>query len=164
MQKRLLNKKGISPLIATVLLIAATIGIFLIVFALIKGNIVGTIEKSTTCGAQEETSIDISAEFTGCDTKDGSPYAEIIVKNNGQIKVEGYMFVFYNGEVAYGIPPSLKPTKAGEQRSNQIKIKSGKIEDCPDKIEVYPGIVKETSGKAKFVVCKNKKVEVIQSK
>ncbi|MBS3152145.1 hypothetical protein J4230_01910 [Candidatus Woesearchaeota archaeon] len=158
MQKRLMAKKGISPLIATVLLIGATIGVFLIVFALIRGITLGTIEKSTDCGAQEETSLDIGAEFT-CGSENGEDYADITVTNNGNIKVEGFMFVFYNGEEGKSFPPTLNPTKPAEQSINKIKADS-----CPDRIEIYPGIVKETSqGKAKFLVCKDKKIEVLKS-
>ena len=31
---------------------------------------------------------------------------------------------------------------------------------CPTKVEVYPGIVKEAKDKAKFIVCKDKMIEV----
>ncbi len=155
MQKRLGNKKGISPLIATVLLIAATIGLFLIVFALIRGITVGTIEKSTDCGAQESTSLDITGSFT-CD-ESNPDQTDITVVNNGQVKVEGFMFVLYNGDTGVGIPPTLNPTKAGEQSITQIRAK------CPDRIEIYPGIIKESSGKAKFIVCKDKKIDVTKS-
>ena len=163
MQKRLWNKKGISPLIATVLLIGATVGLFLIVFSLIRGVAVGTIEKSTTCGAQEETSLDISAEFS-CAKKSGTNYVDVLVSNKGQIKVEGFMFVFYEGSTGHAVPPTLNPTKPGEQTSTQIKFSGANIINCPEKIEVYPGIVKEAGkDKAKFIVCKDKKVEVSQS-
>lgn len=153
MQKRFGNKKGISPLIATILLIGATVGLFLIVFALIRGITVGTIEKSTDCGAQEATSLEISASYECI----GSDETDITITNNGQIKVEGFMFVFYNGDSGVGIPPTLNPTKPGEQSINKIKAA------CPDKIEVYPGIVKESSGKAKFIICKDKKIEVAKT-
>ncbi|MBI2148540.1 hypothetical protein HYU23_02575 [Candidatus Woesearchaeota archaeon] len=154
MQKRL-SKKGISPLIATVLLIGATVGVFIIVFSLIRGVTVGTIEKSTTCGAQEETSLDIAASFA-CSQDDST--VDVSVSNNGQTKVEGYMFVFYKGNEGKSVPPTLNPTKPGEQSMNKIKIDDPA--DCPDRIEVYPGIVKETGDKAKFLVCKDKKIEV----
>ncbi len=149
MQKRL-SKKGISPLIATVLLIGATVGVFLIVFGLIKGVAVSSIEKSTSCGAEEATSLDISGSFTCADN-----VAKVTVTNNGQVKVEGFMFVFFKGDKGQGAPPTLNPTKPGEQSINELAV-----DECPDRIEIYPGVVKETSGKAKFVVCKDKKIEV----
>ena len=157
MLKRL-NKKGISPLIATVLLIGATVGIFLIVFTLIRGVTVGSIEKSTSCGTEEAVALDIAAEYQ-CTNKNGEDVVEITVTNNGQVKVEGYLFVFYKGDQGKAVPPTLNPAKPGQQSINDIAIADA-ANDCPDRIEVYPGVVKEAKDQAKFLVCKDKKIEV----
>ena len=159
MQKGLWNKKGISPLIATVLLIGATIGIFLIVYALIQGVAVSTIEKSADCGAQEETSLEISGELS-CQGN----VANITISNNGQVKVEGYRFVLYEGANGHSPPPTLNPTKPAEQTINSLDISTLGLKNCPDRVEIYPGVIKEVGkNKAKFVICKDKKIEVSKS-
>lgn len=149
MLKRLRNKRGISPLIATVLLIGLVVVLGLIFFLFVKKQISAQTEK-VDCGAQEQITVDVTAEC-----KKSGEQTTVKLINLGKETIDGLRIVCTqaNGELT-SPPPTLINCKEGE--------------DCPvgynlgcENIEVLPGIVKEDDkGNPKFVLCIDKSIQV----
>ncbi len=149
MKKRILNNKGVSPLIATVLLVGAVMVIGVVVWLLFRGIIVGNVEK-VDCSATEELALDVSAE---CTCTNNNAY-DIKLRNNGQEKIDGLLVVsYYDGGDAIGSPAtflSVKPAEEGTVSYNNPG------DTCPTEVEVIPAVVKEANKKKKLVVCTDK--------
>ncbi len=148
MLKRLRNKKGISPLIATILLVGLVMVLGLIFFLFVKKQIAAQTEK-VDCGAQEAITVDITADCTKTDST-----TTVNLKNIGKETIDGLRIVCTSGNEATSPPPTLINCKEGE--------------DCPvsynlgcETIEILPGVVKEDNkGNPRFILCTDKSVTV----
>lgn len=150
MQKGLYNKKGISPLLATVLLIAATIAIGILVW-LFYSRTVANLGEKEQCGAQEGISLSITGKLT-CEGTN----AVIETSNVGSEKVDAYWFVFTDTSGQSAASPTINPTKPGVTTTHNINRPS-----CPDSVEIIPGIVNTKNKKVNF--CQDAKIQVARS-
>ncbi len=158
MQKRLMNNKGISPLIATVILIGATVALFAIVYTLMRGVTLGQVEK-VDCSSQEQITVDF---VPVCKTADNS--FEVEITNSGRTRIDGIMAVVHcNNGAPVGFPATVNSCKPGEVCKVAYTI-PGECTTGVDRVEVIPGVVKESSGKVKkFVACIDKSQEALCS-
>ncbi|MEK6937205.1 MAG: archaellin/type IV pilin N-terminal domain-containing protein [Nanoarchaeota archaeon] len=96
---RFLNKKGISPLIATVLLIGFTVALAGVVITW-GGGFVDRI----TAGTEERTDItlacssDVRFEIDKVVCNDGAGVSKITIENKGSIKIEEFRLRFFNAD------------------------------------------------------------------
>ena len=157
MQKRFMNKRGISPLIATVILVGATVALFVIIYALVRGVVVGQVEK-VNCAEQEQISLDINPS---CKTDSSSSPGSLNVElsNNGQIKIDGAMIVVHctaGNSVGFpaGVFSGCNPGEVCKLPLYGIpnECSGGSIE----KVEVIPGVIKGTGKVKKFTACIDK--------
>jgi flagellin-like protein len=81
--KRILNKKGITPLIATVMLIAVTIAIFGTIFFWLRGMISENVQKFDSPIEKECDNVVFTASV------DSSGYGKITVSNEGNVPIIG---------------------------------------------------------------------------
>ncbi len=103
---RFLNKRGISPLIATVLLIGFTVALAAVVITWGSGfvnKVTSTTEESTLKTISCTTDVSFEITKVTCDTEPGNPDpSTITVDNRGSLDIEGLILRFYdiNGEVS----------------------------------------------------------------
>lgn len=148
MLKGLKNKKGISPLIATILLVGLVMVLGLIFFLFVKKQISAQTEK-VDCGAQEAITVDVTADCTS----DGSK-TDVNLKNIGKKTIDGLRIVCTSGDDATSPPPTLINCKEGEDCLVSYNL------PC-DNIEILPGVVKEDNkGNPRFILCTDKSVTV----
>jgi len=129
------NKKGISPLIATVLIIGFTIVLAALVIQwggdLFKGFQEETgksAELSTKC-SYLLTGVDVTKPANGIIFDNGKKNATLIVDNNNpnEIMITGVKLKAYVGGEAYTSEMITKEIKAGDAR-----LVFGEIKDMPD--------------------------------
>ncbi|MBS3146482.1 hypothetical protein J4471_02180 [Candidatus Woesearchaeota archaeon] len=160
----MINKKGISPLIATILLIALVIAIALIVWFWYAEFLKQEIEK----GGQKaiaEGECTLAAEFSvssaECfvDNSDPDPskwkYNVLInIRNEGKIDIEDFRVRIYGDTGSQAV---LASKGLLETHSEQTSIRYDRTEvGIPNKLEIMPVIT--TDGITK--TCTNKAVEV----
>ncbi|HLC58569.1 MAG TPA: archaellin/type IV pilin N-terminal domain-containing protein [Candidatus Nanoarchaeia archaeon] len=148
MRKRLFNNKGVSPLIATVLLIGATLVIGVVVYLLFSGIIVGNVEK-VDCEANELISLEVTASCVN-----SADQFEVTVNNVGRERLDGLMVVAYYGTEGFGLPSETLSIDAGEQGSIPYMNIEGR--GSPEAVEVIPGVVKDAGSKKKLALCIDK--------
>jgi len=149
MLKRLRNKRGISPLIATVLLIGLVMVLGLIFFLFVKKQISAQTEK-VDCGAQEQITVDVAAE---CEINDGTTTVKL--SNLGKETIDGLRIVCtQDNDELTSPPPTLINCKEGEDCPVSYNL------ECKN-VEVLPGVVKEDNkGNPRFVLCTDKSIQV----
>ncbi len=146
MQKRLVNKRGISPLIATVILIGFAVALFLILFIFARDFVLKAGSKEE-CGPQEMASLNIAAECSG--------NLKCTVINNGK-KIDAFIVVAYTSAGGTGLPISWTSIDTGEE----FETGWDPLDSQPTEVEVIPGVVKDDSGEPKLVMCSQKLVRV----
>ena len=139
------NKKGVSPLIATVLLVGFVVVLGLLFFLFAKKQIVAQTEKIEF---GEQFGVDISAS---CLLDAGT--TKVTLSNLGTKTIDGIRIICTENSGEATSPPATL-----------INCKPG--EECPvtynlmcNQVEVLPGIVQE-NGEAKFVLGTDKSVTV----
>lgn len=136
------NKRGISPLIATVLLVGLVVVLGVLFFLFAKGQITAQLQKQQ-CEGTDIINIDFSAE---CKKDENS----VTLTNHGQGTIDGVRFIF--NEQSPG--PSMINLKPGDTFT--VNFKDGT--NLGDDVEVIPLIMKESEDKAVGVLCIDKSV------
>ncbi len=149
------NKKGISPIIATVILVGLVVILGLAFFLFARNQIAAQTEK-IECGSQEEFSIDISASCSIINNPSGGKATSVVLSNKGSDTIDGMRIICTHQD---------PPGGATSPPATPLNCKTG--EDCTvdynyecDTVEVLPGVVKENDDKTKFVLCTDKSVTV----
>lgn len=150
------NKKGLSPVIASVLLILLVLVLAAIIFFWARGFISEQIQKFDQPIANFCTQVDFDADLIS-----GGGSYKLEVVNRGNVDV----FYF-----------DIKKTKGGEQETTKFKfsVDAGdaktemidiNMEDgnLPEKITLYPALIGTIKGKSanKAVVCNDHGLEII---
>src|SRR3989338_71007 len=152
MEKRFGGKKGISPLIATVILVCAVVVIAVGVWLLFSGIVIGNIQK-VDCGIKEQIAQDISAS---CSINGNT--LDVKVTNVGNSDVDAIRIVsYYQDGSASGIPPSGRKISPGEEF---IFSYNNPRANGPESVEVIPGVIKEEGEGHKLVLCIDKLQQV----
>jgi len=96
-----MKKRGISPLIATILLIGFTVGLAMLVFTW-GGGLFRDITESTETQATDQLVCvnDLSLVLSGCDVEQGGQVSYTI-ENKKSTEIEGYILRIYNGNDNY---------------------------------------------------------------
>ncbi len=136
-----MKKKGISPVVATILLIAIVIILALIVFLWAKGFIQESIQKKGMSADQACDEINLQASYS-------SSSGDLEIINNGNIPMYGFEV---NKEYSGG--------SETESFSNE-PITSGKtfnkhIGEEYNRIEIFPKILGQGENSKKVYTCKN---------
>lgn len=148
-KKSLMARKGISPLIATVLLIGLVVILALIFFLFLREQIAAQTQK-IECGAQEQLNVDISATC-GPNENGGTV---VTLNNVGAETIDGIRIVCTESSGGATSPPStLINCKTGEQCDVSYNL------NCAE-VEVLPGVVIEREDQSKFSLCTDKSVKV----
>lgn len=138
-----INKRGISPLIATVLLVGLVVVLGVLFFLFAKGQITAQIEKQQ-CEGTDIIGIDFSAE---CVIEGGN--TKLTITNLGSRTIDGIRIVGTSGGNAESPGPSNINVKPGDEFSVPYEKEY-------DEIEVIPLIMKETKDKTVGVLCVDK--------
>jgi len=136
------TKKGVSPVVATVLLIAIVVVLALIIFLWAKGFITESITKKGVPIEQKCGEVDLEVAYDGSD---------LVVTNRGNVPLFSFEIVKISGgsrEIQEG---NEKEKRLGIGQSTSISL--GDYE----KIEVTPVILGEAKTSKKAYTCKNNK-------
>lgn len=145
------SKKGVSPVVATVLLVAISIVLIMLVFLWLRGFAPEAIMKLKKPAYDACSQVAITAEYL---QGVGEGQDRLQIKNDGNIPVYGLdILKIYEGEssripITEVIPVAgvIEPTLSG---------------DLPKSIEVYPIILgTNEKGEKRPYLCKDNKVEV----
>jgi|SRR3989344_7775589 len=130
-----MHKRGISPLIATVLLVAFTIAIAVLVFLFLRGQVEDLTAKfgQNEFNAQEETSIDFTVP--NCELTDRNQ-VKLKINNEGSIMLDCFWIVPKNGEAIY----YTWNIKSGQEDERELAIGSTPIDN---KIDIYPCLIRD---------------------
>lgn len=135
------NKRGISPLIATVLLVGLVVVLGVLFFLFAKGQITAQLQKQQ-CEGTDIIGIDFSAECVN---------NAITLTNHGQRTIDGVRFIFNDGSPG----PSMINLKPGDTFTINF---DPDVSLGDEGIEVIPLIIKESEDKAVGVLCIDKSV------
>ena len=138
MEKR---KKGVSPVVATVLLIAIVIVLALIVFLWARGFVKESVQKQGKSADQVCDEIDLEVSYDG---------EEVVIVNNGNIPI-------YRFEIKKESGGSIELEEVEEGLligETKILGESGEFSGY-DKIMVFPVILGESKLSKKAYTCKN---------
>jgi len=105
MKKRYKNKKAVSPVIATVLLIVVAIALFVIIFVWMKGFQKETIMKRGTAIENICPQVKFTAQKSG---------TQLQILNTGDIAIQSFKIVDGNGTAHDAPANSTEPLMAGE--------------------------------------------------
>lgn len=149
MQKRLWNNKGISPILATVLLVAFVVILGLLIWLFLSKTI-KQFEGKVQCGPQEGISLDFAGE---CSCVSGvEPTLNVKIINNGQQKLDGILVVSRNNDGSgTGLGPSPITIESGEEDTVSYSVNG-----CPESAEIFPYVVKD----GKSVACADQTITV----
>lgn len=137
------SKRSVSPVIATVLLIAIVIVSALLIFLWVKGFVKEAGQKMGKGAHQACDEVNLDASIDG---------TSLIVINNGNIPVQSI---------------TVEKTKAGSVESSKFEkiLKQGSSEiyeiGTAEKIEMMPAIMVEVDNAKKEYLCKDKRKEVL---
>ncbi|MFA4887316.1 MAG: archaellin/type IV pilin N-terminal domain-containing protein [Candidatus Nanoarchaeia archaeon] len=143
------GKRGITPLIATVILVGFTIVLAGFAWYFLSGQVKDAIDKEgAKCSAQEAAQIEFSVP--SCATAPGTPERPgpakaMTIKNSGKIVITGFRVRVGEGDTGI-INPDISP---GEER--QIAIDGTGTE-----VTLFPVLVQE----GKVITCSEKLVTV----
>lgn len=140
MQKR--DKKGISPLIATVLVIGLTVVMGAIVWIFLSTTIQQAGQKF--CSAQHNAEIDFEVACERTDNDD----AKVTINNVGKRSIAGFRFRADEGPTQ---TEAMEVVPAQEQTFTLTNLQV----TTPQKITLFPVIIDE----GKIYTCTDKKVE-----
>ncbi len=142
MIKRGLNKKAISPLIATVLLIGATIALAALVMIWSQNLFTTTTERT---GSQAETQIKCTSYVSFSITKsciDSTTTAKITIDNNNEQPIEGFKAKVYDVDGAAIVTDAIaSPNNLGAWSRKEYDIP---ISGSVDAIDMLPMIKLES--------------------
>jgi|SRR3989344_2057415 len=128
-----MNKRGISPLIATVLIVGMTIAIAATVFIFLKGQTELVAKKGDTkFSAQEEATVD----FEVLDCKDNAQL-EIIIKNTGKSKIDCFWVA--------GSATKLSVFNMKEGEEDTLKLNG--VDPSDNQISLYPCLIEKNKVK-----------------
>ena len=137
-----LNKKGISPLIATVLLIGSTIVIASLLILWWSGTVKDTIQKEGIANKGKTLCLgEVGIDVVSCN--DELPQRTVTVMNTGSAPITAFRFVTDDGTTTR--EDEIKPSK---QKSLNV--------DSTDNLKIIPVVVVEGYP----VTCSEKLVEV----
>jgi len=152
------NKKGISPLIATVLLVGLVIIVGLLFYLFAKKQIAVQIEK-IECGPQEQLNVDIGATCARGDIEETTDVVEgtvVTVSNIGQRTVDGIRIVCTPPEGSGRDTKSPPPTPLNCKSGEECHVTYNEEYNC-EQVEILPGVVIEDE----FNLCTDKSITVL---
>ncbi len=129
-----MNKRGISPLVATVLLIGFTIAIAVLVFLFLRGQ----VEELTAKFGAEEFTAEEEATTTFTIQKcllEGAQDVTLKISNEGKMMIDCFWIVPKGQEAIY----YTWNIKAGEQDERKLTI--GTPENS--EVEIYPCLIRD---------------------
>ena len=147
------NKRGISPLIATVLLIGFVIVLGVLFWVFSSGYIKQSLEKGNECNPTDIEQVDISIIETKNNNNDKF---EFTLKNEGSLTPAGYWVRLSSGEETKTFTKS-KECRPGRECEFTYKYPEGFVR--VSQLEIIPIIVADK--KACTAVTKSKKAAVI---
>jgi len=146
-----MNKRGISPLIATVLLIGFVIVLGALLWIFLSGQVIQFQEKEAAkCSVTDAANTKISV--SSC-----TPDVDIItlmVSNQGQGTIDGFRIRMFAGDTGVSVMQA-DTFEPGDSR--EFGVRTDELGSLPDKAEVFPFIIKEGGSVA---VCDDNKIEV----
>jgi len=151
----MLGKKGLSPVIASVLLIMLVLVLAAMIFLWARGFITEQVEKFGQPVKNLCTSVDFDVELVN-----GSGIYELEVVNRGNIDIFHLDIKKYKG--GNSETGKFKFTvDAGEARTEEVEIA---MDDrtYPEKITVYPALIGTVKGKSsnKAIVCEDQGIDI----
>lgn len=150
MQKQVfMNRRGVSPLIATVLIIGFAIALGAIVILFLRSQVESILEKQPDCGPSDvlNTDMSISCEMVGADCK-------VTFVNNGAEQIDLARIVA-NDEVSPAA--TFINIASGEEFSVTYNV------DCSRSVRAFPGKVVDDGEEAKAVLCTDLEVSAVCS-
>lgn len=140
------DKRGISPIISTVLLIAFTITLFLLVSSWIRGNLIDESLSSTEeklAGQLDCLSTTVELKSACVDNIASAANVQLNVDNVGDTSVTGLTIRVLNaddvGSVEFTASSPVPPLGRVLSKSNGNQVLSAAVAN-PTRIEVYPRI------------------------
>ena len=140
------NKRGISPIISTVLLIAFTITLFLLVSSWIRGNLIDESLSSTEeklAGQLDCLSTTVELKSACVDNIANAANVQLNVDNTGDTSITGLTIRVLNADdlssVEFTAPSPVPPLGRVLSKSDGNQVLSEAIAN-PTRIEVYPKI------------------------
>ncbi len=143
------NKKGISPIIATVLLIVIAIALFLIIFLWVRSFQGERIEKFGVPIENACPNIQLEINFIG---------TQLQIENNGNVHVHKIQIFEITNTGTTKLQDVTIDLRSGETYPNPISITT-----CwaPDRIKIIPILLGITEGGAQEeYICENKVIVV----
>ncbi len=135
------NKKGLSPIIATVLLVSISLALAVIIFLWAKSFFVEAIMKN---GASIEDACSVVSFETDYDYANG----KISVENTGEIPIYGFEIKTKSGGEIVNLGEGVEGTEVGETKSLDLVIDGGVSE-----LIVAPILLGEDDASRKKWVC-----------
>ena len=141
------NKKGISPLIATVLIVGLVVVLGALIALFLTRQVKGALEKQPDCGAQEilNTEMGIRCSSPSANT------CEVTFINNGQEKIDLARVVATNGGQAVSPAATFINLEPGAEFPVTYNT------PC-ESVKAYPGKVITKDGNVKATLCVDKEV------
>src|SRR3989344_698512 len=143
------NKRGISPLIATVLIVAFVVVVGGLVTLFLTKQVKTALEKQPDCGPSQILNTEMGLRCVS--TADGN--CEVTFINNGRENIDLTRVVINheNGEPPAESPaPSFINLKPGAEFT--VKYKTKDDQGC-DSVSGFPGIVVESERGARATLC-----------
>lgn len=138
------NKKGISPIIATVLLIVIAIALFLIIFLWIRSFQGERIEKFGAPIENACPNIQLEINFIG---------TQLQIENNGNVPVHKIHMFKMTTTGTTKLPDVTIDLKSGDSTTIGVS--------CDDRLKIIPVLLGTTEGGAqKEYICENKPIVV----
>lgn len=157
MQKRGMNKKGISPLIATVLLIAFAVALGAVVMNWGRSYVEETAKQSgqtsdakVTCAQKVKIEIVEVAKTPKICYNENEGYVEITLQNKGEVNLEGLLFNVLGDEgtgISYDVNETLERSRIKKYTIDYDTSEHGAIEF----VQIIPKI--DVSGSAISAEC-----------
>jgi len=147
-----MNKRGISPLIATVLLVGLVVILAAAFFIFFSGQVKLQAEKADVCSPTKAAGI----SFTTSCTKDGN-VAKLTIKNTGKPSIPGVWVRCEGSSKSETILHDLNTLKEGKTKKSSIKCNE-LLEEPVTQVTIIPVLVNNEKActvqeKSKTVLC-----------
>lgn len=159
----LTNKRGVSPLIATVLLVMIVVSIGAAVMMVIRGisedqlDKIEVSSKEIQCGTEVDPNIiDVGQNYKYCKNETAG-LLQIMMENNGKITIVDWRVTVIGNSSVYDNESVFGSIEVGDIQTYNFSLKSSNTIGAYQKIRLQP-IVQGSKGKP-LVVCKEPHLE-----
>lgn len=154
MLKKMRNNKGVSPIVATVLLIAMVVVIALILFLWFRNMVKEEVVKF------EEENIEMTCDKVDFRIDYSPSSGSLTVVNDGSIPIYGLKISHYSSDSKGEISVSPEEDSQGiEKGINSGATYTKEIGDNYEKVIVYPVLIGNSKDGTRTYVCRNNGLE-----